>query len=310
MAKEAKNRQATDQSRSRGDHWKGNDYAKFRLETVLRYGTAGLPVVPMHGTSDGFCTCDDDQCKNPGRHPRTPNGLKDATTNPSAIEALWQKWPTARAGIALGSRSNLCALVTEGDKGEEGLQRLRGDQGLKRTVTIRDDERRIRVFRIPAGYTVRHAQLAPGLTVLGENTCLVMPSGKITAKRRFASDLGIGQIEIATAPRWLLDQITRVATKASSRRRRSSAAPKTTIKPQRSSESSVMPPTELGQSLARLGRPASRNQSRADFATAIQVLKKLMTKPSEDFEGITEPLDLEIIANFLKQIAATAEKSP
>jgi hypothetical protein len=71
-----------------------------------------------------------------------------------------------------------------------------------------------------------------------------------------------------------------------------------------------MPPTELGQSLARLGRPASRNQSRADFATAIQVLKKLMTKPSEDFEGITEPLDLEIIANFLKQIAATAEKSP
>ena len=193
-------------------------------------------------------------------HPRTSNGLKDATTNPEVIEALWKKWPTARAGVALGSRSNLSALVTEGDEGEESLQRLRGHQSLKKTVTIRDDGRRIRLFRNPAGYTVRHVQLAPGLKALGENVCLVMPSGKITAKRRFARDLGIGQIEIAMAPQWLLDQITRTATKASSRRRRSSAGQKTTIKPQQTSESSVKPPPELGQSLARFGRPASRSR--------------------------------------------------
>ena len=71
-----------------------------------------------------------------------------------------------------------------------------------------------------------------------------------------------------------------------------------------------MPPPELGHSLARFGRPASRSQSRAAFATAVQTLKKLMTKPSQEFVGIIEPLDLEILANFLKQIAATAEKSP
>ena len=203
MAKEAKNKQATDRSRSRRDRWNSNDVNRSRLDTVLRYASAGLPVVPMHGTFDGVCTCGNVECKNPGGHPQTPNGLKDATINPEAIELLWKKSPTARAGVALGSRSNLFALVTEGYAGEESLQRLRGDQRLKRTVTIRYDEQRIRLFRIPAGYTVRHAQVAPGLTVLGEDDCLVMPSGKVTARRRFARDLGIGQIEIAMAPPWL-----------------------------------------------------------------------------------------------------------
>ena len=310
MAKEAKNRQATDQSRPRGDRWNSNDVNRSRLDTVLRYASAGLPVVPMHGTFDGVCTCGNDECKNPGGHPRTPNGLKDATTNPEAIELLWKKFPSARAGVALGSRSNLCALVTEGDEGEESLQRLRGDQTLKKTVTICDDGRRIRLFRIPAGYTVRHVQLAPGLRVLGENVCLVMPSGKITAKRRFARDLGIGEREITMAPVWLLDQITRTTSKGSLRRRRSSAgAKKTIIKPQQKAEPSIAPPQERYQSLARFGRPASRGQSRADFATAIQTLKQLMTKSSQEFIGIVEPLDLEIIANFLKQIAETSKKS-
>ncbi len=310
MARESVSRKTQDRARSRRDHWKGNDYAKFRLEMALRCVNAGLPIVPMHGTFDGVCTCGNDECKNPGGHPRTPNGLKDASTDPKAIKKLWEESPNARAGVALGSRSNLCALVTEGDEGEESLQRLRGDQSLKKTVTIRDDGRRIRLFRIPAGYTVRHVQLAPGLRVLGENVCLVMPSGKITAKRRFARDLGIGEREITMAPVWLLDQITRTTSKGSLRRRRSSAgAKKTIIKPQQKAELSIAPPQERNQSLARFGRPVSRGQSRADFATAIQTLKQLMTKSSQEFIGIVEPLDLEIIANFLKQIAETSKKS-
>jgi hypothetical protein len=72
------------------------------LESALVYAARGWPVVPVHTIVDGRCSCSDPECGNrgpdgkmkgsPGKHPRTPHGLEDATTDPDVIRRLWAKW--------------------------------------------------------------------------------------------------------------------------------------------------------------------------------------------------------------------------
>jgi hypothetical protein len=70
-------------------------------EAALEYAVAhGIPVFPLHGVnSDLSCTCGR-QCGQPGKHPRTPHGHKDATADPVQIKKWWKRWPDANIGTA------------------------------------------------------------------------------------------------------------------------------------------------------------------------------------------------------------------
>ena len=45
------------------------------------------------------------QCASPGKHPRTENGLKDATSDAAIVSAWWDRWVDANIGIRTGSRA-------------------------------------------------------------------------------------------------------------------------------------------------------------------------------------------------------------
>jgi hypothetical protein len=171
------------------------------MEVALQYAAQGLAVVPLHGTGDGKCTCSDPDCRQLGRHPRTKHGAEDATTVHSLIEKRWAKWPQAKAGVAVGTPSRVLALVIEESAGKESLRKLqRANHTLKKTVTIRDGKRRrIRLFRVPQDYAVRHQQLDRGLTVLGDGDILAMPSGtgSENAKCRFVDGRALGKVEMS-----------------------------------------------------------------------------------------------------------------
>ena len=49
--------------------------------------------------------------KSNGKTPLTPNGFKDATTDPVQIEAWAKKFPDANIGIACGSASHHLVVV-------------------------------------------------------------------------------------------------------------------------------------------------------------------------------------------------------
>lgn len=97
-----------------------------RLVVALLCASAGLPVVPLHGVKAGLCTCDNEHCEQPGRHPRTEKGLQDATTDPKKIEQMWRQWPKAKVAIALSPQ--LVAVVVEGKAGREELQKLKDEK--------------------------------------------------------------------------------------------------------------------------------------------------------------------------------------
>jgi hypothetical protein len=113
--------------RRQGNNKKSRSENDTRLETALLYAKAGLPVVPLHGLKDGVCTCDEERrCTEPGKHPRTSNGFRDATTNLKKIKRFWQQWPNAKIALALGSE--VIAVVIKGEAGRKALKQLEEKQ--------------------------------------------------------------------------------------------------------------------------------------------------------------------------------------
>ena len=99
--------------------------SKSMLDHALAYAKLGLPVLPLHSIlKDGTCSCGVAKCHSPGKHPRTHNGLKDATTREGQIKKWWgpTRWPNANIGGIGGSY--LCLDIDAKSDGFSSLERL------------------------------------------------------------------------------------------------------------------------------------------------------------------------------------------
>src|SRR5262245_17175958 len=102
------------------------------IEAALRYAALGWPVFPVHSPAFGDpgnpCSCSRVRCPrigrhlchknnckykdkhlchqsvcwNAGKHPRTKNGVLDASTEESKIRQWWATWGDANIGVATG----------------------------------------------------------------------------------------------------------------------------------------------------------------------------------------------------------------
>ena len=87
------------------------------LKKALEYAALGWNVFPIHSIkADGECTCGQKGCKNAGKHPKTKNGFKDATTDEEKIRA-WFEDGRANIGIATGKISGITIIDVDVDKG-------------------------------------------------------------------------------------------------------------------------------------------------------------------------------------------------
>jgi len=84
------------------------------LEAALLYAAIGWPVIPLHTPDEaGVCDCKDGtDCVSTGKHPRTRNGLSDATTDEDVIRRWWRMWPHANIAIDL-ARSGLVDIAPD-----------------------------------------------------------------------------------------------------------------------------------------------------------------------------------------------------
>src|SRR5262245_43748961 len=94
------------------------------MEAALAYAERGWRVFPLHTVDqDGACSCGDDDCHSPAKHPRTRNGVKDATTDEAVIRRWWSKWATANVGVATGDGLGVVDVDPRSD-GNSTLDRL------------------------------------------------------------------------------------------------------------------------------------------------------------------------------------------
>jgi len=186
-----------------------------RLEAALSYARRRWPVLPLYGVDEnGRCECGKADCQNPGKHPRTRNGVKDATTHEATIQGWWQQWPTANVGIATGAHSGIIVLdIDPRHGGSESLRILEGQYGrLPKTprATSGGGGEHFYLKHPGVGFTVRNTSRLghlPGVDLKGDGGYIVAPpslhvSGNRYQWRRSAHpDL----IDLTEAPAWLLE---------------------------------------------------------------------------------------------------------
>jgi len=85
------------------------------------YAALGFPVVPMHtARPGGRCSCPDQACPDPGKHPRLLGWQRLAAADPAVVGDWWRRWPQANLALATGRRFDVLDL--DGDQGEEALR--------------------------------------------------------------------------------------------------------------------------------------------------------------------------------------------
>jgi Bifunctional DNA primase/polymerase, N-terminal len=169
-----------------------------RLATALRYGEAGLPIVPLHGTKNGRCTCGDENCERRGRHPRAEEGrVPYATTDATIIRKYWTDWPNAAIAVETGkwdAQNIVAVMITREDVNAPQTDQLgpaRPPEWVKmegeaesHTVMFRRGKRDVFLFRAgPGGVPDGKLKLAEGVTIFGKGE-YVRPAWQLRRGRR------------------------------------------------------------------------------------------------------------------------------
>jgi hypothetical protein len=156
-------------------------------ETAAGHARRGWAVIPLHTPEQGKCSCGNAACGSPGKHPRTMNGLKDASADPAQVARWWSMWPEANIGIVCGAVSGLVVLDIDGPDGEETLEALAAELGpLPETVEALTGKGRHLYFNHP-GVEIRPSAgvLGPALDVRGDGGYVVGPPSLHYTGRRY-----------------------------------------------------------------------------------------------------------------------------
>jgi Bifunctional DNA primase/polymerase, N-terminal/Primase C terminal 1 (PriCT-1) len=176
------------------------------LAAALTLAAEGRPVLPTHTPdAEGCCSCGRPRCPNVGKHPRTRNGLIDATTDRVIVDRWWDRWPDANVAMRTGVESGVIVLDVDGDEGADSLHALERRYGeLPRTTRVKTPNGGEHFyFAHPGGRIPTTAsRLGPRLDVRGDGGYALVPPSLGANGRRYELD---DQQEPAAAPGWLVE---------------------------------------------------------------------------------------------------------
>ena len=160
------------------------------MDHALRYAARGRHVFPVHWPRDGVCSCGKPDCgKKSAKHPLTPNGLTDATTNPEQIRNWWAQWPYANIGIVTGKVSGIVVVDVDPEKGGmESWVDLQDIHGRIDTLTSLTGGGGMHLwFQAPADELKSTAgTIAPGIDTRAEGGYVVAPPSLHISGQRYA----------------------------------------------------------------------------------------------------------------------------
>ena len=79
------------------------DRSRSVLSMMKWFAGQNIPVLPIHGVVDGYCTCGDSECASAGKHPissMVSHGVKDATTDLKSIQRWHRKHSDMNYAVA------------------------------------------------------------------------------------------------------------------------------------------------------------------------------------------------------------------
>jgi hypothetical protein len=188
------------------------------LNTALRYAARGWKVFPLHEilpdcrcscrATKGAKRCEDTKPGDFGKHPRTKNGLSDASTSEAKIRSWWKTWLTANIGILTGTDSGIWMLGPDGPRGIADLEALVAKHGpLSPTAVAKSGSGgRHYYFQWPADgppLTNRANHRGTKIDVRGQGGYIVAPP----SRNGNGPYEWVEEVEPAPAPDWLLEWV-------------------------------------------------------------------------------------------------------
>ena len=200
------------------------------LDAALRYADNGWHVFPLHGIERGGCSCLSPRCKDEGKHPRTVNGLKSATTDRDQIRRWWEMWPNSNIGIRTGTESGIWVLDIDNKKtaqvglaqiglGDASIQEYERETGktLPETLAVQTGSGGVHYYyELPPDVPLRNREgVRPAVDVRGVGGYVVSPPSIHLSGHPYRwidADL-----EPAPTPQWLVDFVLSVRAEQASR---------------------------------------------------------------------------------------------
>ncbi|WP_410000399.1 bifunctional DNA primase/polymerase [Gemmata sp. SH-PL17] len=179
----------------------------------------GCKVFPCHTMRDGCCSCGKADCTSAAKHPAVTNGCKGASSDPEQIRKWWGAFPDANIGLATGTVSGVWVLDVDGPEGCAALAELEQRHGkLPETVVAKTAKGEHYFFRIPDGVSIRSLVRAlPEVDTRGDGGYVIVPESDHRSGVKYLWVQSPEEIEIAFAPAWLLELVTRTKRSSSSR---------------------------------------------------------------------------------------------
>lgn len=179
------------------------------------YASSGFAVFPVHGIDEtGSCSCDKDCGRDAGKHPRTAQGLLDATRDLHSVRSWWRRWARANLGIATGPPSGIWVLdVDPVHGGLENIERLETEYGeIPPTWCVETGGDGLHLWFRLDGATIRNSagRLGAGLDVRAAGGYVVAPPSHHRSGQpyRWADAWHPTLVDLAPALPWLLDLLT------------------------------------------------------------------------------------------------------
>lgn len=191
------------------------------VDAALKYAERGQRVLPLHNIVDDggnlVCSCRDGaNCKHPGKHPRTRQGLHDATTDIKTIKQWWAHWPSANIGL----RPNNNEIVVDVDPRNAGGP----DKAFQNLGEVTDGQVATRSsitgsggahlwLKIPNGFSAKCSanKIAPGIDIKTSDGFVVAPPSRHVSGGyyQWEGSASVSNVAIADAPICLLQRIER-----------------------------------------------------------------------------------------------------
>lgn len=179
------------------------------LEAALNYARLCWPVGPAHTVVDGVCSCGDEACRSPGKHPRTAHGVKDASTMEADVRRLFGDEAPSNPFIRTGPVAGRTLVVVDIDPrngGHRALAELEERYGqLPATPTVRTGGGGTHYFfwsqsvlRCSSG------RVGQGIDIKADGGYVIAPPSVHLSGRAYEWAVGRGpDVPLAEMPRWL-----------------------------------------------------------------------------------------------------------
>ncbi len=167
------------------------------------YADYGWPVFPCHWPVSGGCSCGKDCGRDRGKHPKTKNGVLDATLDHATIRLWWSRSPSANVGIATSATCSVLDI----DPDKDGLASLAALEA--RHWAVPDTPRSLTggggEHRVFTGDMHRNtaSQLGPGLDTRCSGGYIIAPPSLHLSGNRYRWDVASPD-SMAATPDWLV----------------------------------------------------------------------------------------------------------